>query len=234
LEAVRAAVLRLLQTPNGVASFVTALFGPYEVPASPEIALLHAFLDFRERSVTRLVQQIAEVASEMGRPVGLDCFSPTLTRMVGQNLAALSQHGVWVKIMSYAHTLGPAGIPFELLGLADWLCDEQGWAEARTMELLARATDLPLPASQRALREQGLPSAALHTEVQRAKQTGAPVVLAGIELVEVAGVTHLRPQQITADLNALRSAEADGLVLSWDLWDIPREYLERVAHVYAE
>jgi len=233
LEAVRAAVLRLLQTPSGVASFVAALFGQHEAHASPEVALLRAFLDFRERSVTRVVQRIAAMASEQDKAVGLDCFSPTLTRMVGQNLAALGQHSAWIKIMSYAHTLGPAGIPFELLGLADWLCGEQGWTEARALELLARAADLPLPNSRRALREQGLSPAALRTEVQHAKQAGVSVVLAGIELVEVAGVTHLHPQQIAADLAALRSAEVNGLVLSWDLWDIPLAHLERVAHVCA-
>ena len=53
-------------------------------------------------------------------------------------------------------------------------------------------------------------------------------MMAGIELVEIAGVAELDEAQIRADLAAVRAAGADGLVLSWDLWAIPLERLELV------
>jgi hypothetical protein len=50
----------------------------------------------------------------------------------------------------------------------------------------------------------------------------------GIELVDIPGVSHLNPVQIKSDLQTLHTAEVEGLVLSWDLWHIPLERLERV------
>ncbi len=52
--------------------------------------------------------------------------------------------------------------------------------------------------------------------------------MAGIELVDVEGVTRLDPAQIAADLRAFQEAQPDGLVLCWDLWRIPSERLELV------
>ena len=42
------------------------------------------------------------------------------------------------------------------------------------------------------------------------------------------GITRLNPAQITRDLGAVRAAGADGLVLSWDLWQMPLDRLELV------
>ena len=41
--------------------------------------------------------------------------------MVGQDLSGMSGIVDWIKLMTYAHTLGPAGIPFELSGLFHYL-----------------------------------------------------------------------------------------------------------------
>jgi hypothetical protein len=54
------------------------------------------------------------------------------------------------------------------------------------------------------------------------------VLLAGIELVQSAGVSEPNPAQIAADLTAFHKADADGLVLSWDLWEMPLERLDIV------
>jgi hypothetical protein len=61
---------------------------------------------------------------------------------------------------------------------------------------------------------------------------GVRTLLAGIELVELAGVTSLNAEQIAADLRAFQEAGADGLALSWDLWHIPPERLELVRTVW--
>ena len=57
-------------------------------------------------------------------------------------------------------------------------------------------------------------------------------LLAGIELVEIPGISELTSPQIRADLMALKEAGADGLSISWDLWHIPDKRLEIVRDIW--
>ena len=131
------------------------------------------------------------------------------------------------------HAYGPAALPFEFISLADWLIDSQGICEAEALGILRRGTDLPLPASRGAIRDAGLSPEALSSEFQRGQdKADRGKLLAGIELVDIPGVSELSMAQIEADLCALKSVGADGLALSWDLWHIPTEYLELVRSIW--
>ena len=229
LEAARRHIVHLIATPHGAIELVGTLLDPLSAIApEPDLLALAAYLDFRVRSISRFVQQAARLVHETGRAVGLDCFSPALTRMVGQDLGTLDGCADWIKIMSYGHTLGPAGVPFELLGLADWLIEQHGVSEPQAFALLSSATQLPLPPDRDRLRAHGLPPEALMREAQRARQAGVRTVLAGIELVELEGVVQLHDSQIAADVASFREVGADGLALSWDLWAIPLDRLSLV------
>jgi len=199
-----------------------------DVSSDPDFEMLRHFLDFRTRSVTRIVQAAAEIVRSEGLSVGLDCFTPALAYMVGQDLAALDAHCDWIKVMTYAHAYGPAGLPFELSALAGWLTGFPTIDEGRALNWLAQAAHLPLPTDMIALREFGLSPEALGVEIRRARAARIQTLLAGVELVDLEGVTHLNSDQIEGDLRAIREAGPDGLVLSWDLWWIPLERLEIV------
>jgi hypothetical protein len=228
LKATQRQIVALLGEPVRAQAAVRVLLDALAPTPDADLAALHAFLDFRARSVTRFVQAAADVARAQGLAVGLDCFAPALTYMVGQDLAALNSCCDWIKVMVYGHTFGPAGLPFELLALADWPVGRRWASEPQALAWLTEALRLPLPPSRAALLEDGLSPGALAAEVRRARAAGVGVLLAGIELVDVAGVTRLASQQIAADLRAFRAAGADGLALSWDLWHIPRGRLDLV------
>lgn len=217
LEAQRRQVLAL----DGDPAIVRELFGR-------GAGLLAPLQQFRHWSITSLVTEAAASAHELGCSVGLDGFSPALTSLVGQELELLSSGANWTKIMSYGHTLGPAGLPFELLGLADWLISRCGLDERAALQKLATACDLPLPESRVMLRSQGLDAPALAREVLRATELGIKPVLFGIELVELPGVAELQDSQIRGDLTAISAAKPDGLAISWDLRFIPDERLVMV------
>ena len=227
LVTVRHALARLMTSPQRIESFIRCLLSPAENP-DVDVALLNAFLDFRTTSVQNVVREAAEIAYAMGLAVGLDCFSPVLTRMVGQDLAQLTQCSDWIKVMTYLHTLGPAGLPFELLDLSQWLIEKKSIPENKALAWLSAATQLPLPTACAALREQGLPSPTLTVEIDQARAAGVHPLWMGIELVEIPDVSHLDPVQIESDLRTLHTAGIEGLVLSWDLWHIPLERLEQV------
>jgi len=233
LEEARRRIGALVSAPERTPAFIRALLAlPASEADDADLTALRAFNDFRARSVTRCVRAAADLARTQGLEVGLDCFSPALTPLVGQDLAALDPCGDWIKIMVYGHTFGPAGLPYELLNLAGWLMGQRSAAEREALGWLSQATRLPLPVTCADLRERGLAAEALELETRRGRSAGVNWLLAGLELVEMEGVTRLDPQQIVADLHAFREAGADGLVLSWDLWHIPPDRLELVRRVW--
>jgi len=227
LEYVRQRIWALLSTPARIEAFVRVLLDVQaSVKTDLDLAALRTFLDFRARSVSRFVRTTCEQVRARGLAIGLDCFSPALSYMVGQDLGALDAGCDWIKVMTYGHALGPAGLPFELLNLADWLVDRWSAGEPEALEWLSRAARLPLPPTRDALRGEGLAPEALAAETQRGRAAGVSPLFAGVELVEIEGLARLDRAQIVADLRAFRGADADGLVLSWDLWHIPLERLD--------
>jgi len=117
--------------------------------------------------------------------------------------------------------------------LADWLIESQEIEEAHALAVLAEIINLPLPAFLSSLRDTGLFPEALAIEYDRGQQiVDHGKLLAGIELVEMPGVSELNTAQIEADLRAIKNVGAGGLSLSWDLWLIPLERLEIVNFVW--
>lgn len=171
-----------------------------------------------------IAEWIAQVSQELRAlrlEVGLDCFSPLLTRMVGQDLQLLEDSADWIKIMSYGHVYAPAGIPGELLA---W-CS----GSSSLLHTIAEASGVALPETIQQLETAGLSSDALLQEARTARMLLKAPVYAGIELVALEGITRLSEQQIVSDVEAFRKSGVNGLSLSWDLWHIPLRHLEWVA-----
>jgi hypothetical protein len=192
---------------------------------------LNDFLEFREHSITRIVQAAFNIASQNNVTVALDCFSPTLTRMVGQNLSKLSNWCHWIKPMLYTRALGPAGIPFELIDLANWMT-ESGYPESESMKIISAGSGLPLPTSINALRENGLSIHALQIETASSLNICDKPILAGISLVEHEGINRVASNQLLEEIRVIRDSGVDGLVLSWDLWRISDQRLGEVAQAW--
>jgi len=237
LASVRQSIDRLLAERERSHSFLQALLAfNSDEPCDPDIRALEQFLTFREKCISDLVTAAAQLIHSAGLAVGLDCFSPALARMVGQDLKmldnALNARTDWVKIMTYAHALGPAGLPFEVLAISDWQVARAGQSAGRALAQLSKWTGLPLPPRPDSLLVQGLPPEALYIEIRRARAAGVRNLLAGVELVEIEGIAELNEEQISNDLRACFAAGPDGLVFSWDLWHIPPERLDLARHIW--
>ncbi len=216
LEAVRHHIDSLFADASGARKLTQALFSP------PTDSPLESFFDFRLDGITRIVQYAAKIARSQKLNVGLDCFSPTLTRMVGQDLTALSKSCDWIKLMTYPRVFGPAGLPFELRALTDWLSAKCHVNETEAVDLVNEASGLSLTPG-------GLPSESITREIQVGRSAGITNLLAGLALVEMEGVHTLTLEQVQSDVMACEAA--DGLVLSWDLWHIPQKYISVVGSV---
>jgi hypothetical protein len=127
--------------------------------------------------------------------------------------------------MIYPHAFGPAGLPFELLGLLDWL---GAGLQDDEMSVLRACSGLDLPVDRAALASTGLPAAAIQAEIALGKQMGVTTLLAGLALVDLPGINAAHPDDLPASLSA------DGIVLSWDLWHIAPDVLHRLAELLKE
>jgi hypothetical protein len=233
LAEIRTTLQEWVKKPSGRCDLVRILLKPPETqPDTQQAQALQTFIKFRSESITAFVSKVVDQFHANGLLVGLDCFSPMLAPMVGQDLSALGKPVDWVKLMSYAHTLGPAGLPFELLELAEWLTAQADLNTIEAMQFLINAVNLPLPNDPTTLRRKGLSSQALQLEVKRGLDQIDTPVLFGVELVEIEGVAELDSLQIREDLSAVHAMQPAGLALSWDLWDMPLERLDLVREIW--
>ena len=213
LEAVRRQIGLFLPDPDRAKTLLRALFKP------TDDTMLESFFNFRSDCIGRTIQFASNLARSHGLSIGLDCFSPTLTRMVGQDLSALNESCDWIKLMTYPRVFGPAGLPFELRGLAEWLRFRYKLREKEAVQIVNEASGLSLTPN-------GLDSESIAREIRRGREAVITNLLAGLALVELEGIHTSTSEQIQSDLAACR--QADGLVLSWDLWHIKQETLKMV------
>jgi hypothetical protein len=232
---VRARTSELLQTPEGRRTILRRfLSAEARSVASPDSEALNQLAAFRCRSITAIVQAAAGTARSRGLKVGLDCFSPALAPMVGQDIVQLSVCGDWIKGMVYLRAFGPAAIPYELLGLMDALSPPGRADESTALEFLARTTGWELPSNREDVQRGRLPSSILATEIARGREACGCPFLAGVELVDIPGVAELDPVWIQKDWDVLAAAAPDGVVLSWDLRHIPLERLEMANRIFSQ
>ncbi len=216
LDSVRRQIIRMPTQKDKRISLIQSLFAYNPQPDSA----LETYLRFRADSVTRCVASISSQIQASGMETSLDCFSPSLAWMVGQDLEALDKVSLWMKVMTYPHTYGPAGLPFELLGLLNWL---QKWDTGNELEILRECSGLDLPHEREVLASTGLPSKTIQQEIETGKLKGVQTLLAGLALVDIPGINRVDSDDLEA------SKEADGIVLSWDLRLISPETLRRLS-----
>jgi hypothetical protein len=215
LEAARRRIVSYLTDAGDVKNLTRAFFAP------SADALLEAFFNFRSNSITHIIQYASRLARSHGLKVGLDCFSPALTRMVGQDLSALNKHCDWIKLMIYPRVFGPAGLPFELRALSEWLKGRHKVNETEAVEVVGGASRLSPTAND-------FDSQSIAQEIARGRKAGVTNLFAGIALVEVEGIHRLTLEQVEMDLAVCDRMGVDGLMLSWDLWHIPQDYVSAI------
>lgn len=216
LEPARRQIEALLADEAGARRLIRALFAPEDAD-SP----LEAFFRLRAECISQTVAQAAEQAHLGGLKVGLDCFSPSLTRMVGQDLSALDPSCDWIKLMIYPRTFGPAGIPYELHSLAAWLEKRYGIPFGDGLQFAQQSSGI---ASQE--------SSTLAGELERGQRLSRSALFAGLALVEMEQVNSFSAAQLQSDLQACQQVRPAGLALSWDLWLIPLAHLETIAKTF--
>ena len=233
LEHVRKDLSNRLKEREGRKNILRGLFStPAEHDPGDSSRSLGKLLAFRQRSISSFIAGLSGAAAARGLKVGLDCFSPTMAPMVGQDLAALQNQCDWIKLMTYVRAYGPASILFETLALADWLISHRDENQTTFVDMLSGATGWSLPVSRPGIQDVRTSTSILATELQRGQAIAGGHVWAGIELVEIRGVSNLDMDQVRRDCEVILSGASEGVVLSWDLLYMPLEYLDLVNEVF--
>jgi hypothetical protein len=233
LEEIRRLILQLTRTEEGRLFLGKSLLsGPLGPDTPGQYHALDQWLAFRQHSIHDFLELATRPLKASDVEIGLDCFSPSLARIVGQDLKRLSGQVDWVKLMTYTHTMAPAGLPYELSGLSRYLVRAARLTPVQAMDIIRMATGLPVPHDPYRMETRGLSSKALSKELKRGLQEISSPVLAAIELVDLPGITSLGPTQVHADLAAVKRTHPAGLALSWDLLHISLDMLELARKAY--
>jgi hypothetical protein len=234
IDSVKRNLKEMLHNPDTALSLPALLFNNQEGTKGNTEAYkeIRRFFNFRCDSVSGFVGEVsAHVKKQYNLSVGLDCFSPVLTYAVGQKLSGLAAVSDWIKVMTYGHTMGVAGLPFELSSLVSWVVKTKKCPESEALELVSRATGLPMEKSLESLRRNGFSPDALGIEIKRGINGCSGKLYAGMELVDEKDITNLSVPQIIGDFTLFKNSGAHGVVLSWDLWHIPLERLSLIASI---
>ena len=182
-----------------------------------------AYLDCRAGLVTALAGRLADWFHERGLAVGLDLFSPLLAPFVGQDYQALSRKADFVKPMLYRYTDTPAGIFYELRGIA------RAFAPAGREEAFLRTLCEAVGARPG---EDG--GTCFSAELSAARELCACEVLAGMELHTVPGRPPVTAGQVGDSVQRAVLGGAAGAVASWNLLAAPEETVRAFAEMPKE
>jgi hypothetical protein len=176
---------------------------------------IDAVFRFRTHSILRLLEPAAGAVRAAELEVGLNCLTPTLTRMTGQDLTYFDYHCDWINIQTEP-------LPHEFGALARWLVT-QGMSEEDALEMLAQVAGTPLPATIEQLTTEDVAPDVLWLEAQRTREAGVTNMVLAVDLGQ-----NRSPERIRQTFAALRSGIPNGYSLAPDLFQIPLDNLKLI------
>jgi hypothetical protein len=207
-------------TLDGRRDLVAALLGG----SGPEP--VERFLDWRSETVTQAVEHVSRGLAAAGLRSALDVFTPALARSVGQDLASIGELGEWSKSMTYFEAMGPAAMPFELSGYANWLSEA---GDPDPAAFIADELGFAAPGVGGA----GAQISTLNHEASAlAAAVGREHAVVGIDAVQIPGVCEVDDDDLWSRLRALRVA-GFGASPCWELLLIDDTRVARMSTAWA-
>lgn len=150
--------------------------------------------------VSGSISKLCHGFKDMGLTVGLDLFAPLMSDFVGQNYAQLASHADFIKPMLYRRTLAPAGIGYEYDLLRQNAPSATGYPQMHMGQnfLLAQVESL-----------KNLPCAKFP----------------GVEINHNQQLVPTDPEYIRSSIRTIIQGGADGVTLSWNIMEAPREHI---------
>ncbi len=194
-------------------------------------------LEFREKTIQRVVERYQAAAHAESAELGLDLFAPVLSGFVGVNWSKLGERADFIKGMFYCKTRGPACLPLELS------CHARGLVESGVpldsavdyCSALTGIADEEIKTSAAG----GLIASAIAGGQYRLAKSMLPAskqaqLFAGIELVQYEGF-GVDSAGRDAYLEALAgdSGKRAPVAVCWNVMYVPDGHLAAIAEAYS-
>ena len=166
--------------------------------------LAQKFFTAKEEIIAEAVSDLCRYFKERGLTVGLDLFSPLVSRFVGQNYDLITKDADFIKPMLYRKTEAPAGPGYE------YALFKKHAPNARTREEVPM--DLEFLNAQL-------------TVMQQLPCEKYP----GIEINYYKGGAETSPAYIEESLSAIKDHGYEGAVLCWNIMEAPEAHIEAVS-----
>jgi len=196
-----------------------------------ENRIINDYLHFKFNSIKEVIKLAREIFYKNELRVGLDCFTPSLAPITGQNYSYLFKYADWIKPMLYTSSFAPAGIPYEIKSIIEGLIKiNRDLREESVLSFLQDRFHYEFPSSiNEIFQKGGISEEIIPKEVLLAKkQTEASFpIYGGVETVTVRGICKPDPSKLKQSIRYLQKY-ADGIVLSWDILSTPEENIDLV------
>ncbi len=174
--------------------------GTYSFNAREVEAYLHA----RTALITEMISPLSLYFREKGMKVGLDLFAPFLAVFVGQDYTELSKTADFIKPMLYRHTYTPAGMRYELEGMA-------GERAGRMKQLVGMADDRMTDFMAK--------------ELETVQKLACCDIYAGMEIHTAKDLPLVSVQSVREGVEVTEKMNCAGRVASWNLLEASGENL---------
>ncbi len=158
------------------------------------------FFRIKGHIVSDSISRLCGCFRDMGLTVGLDLFAPLVSNFVGQNYGLLASHADYIKPMLYRRTLAPAGVGYEYDLLHKHAPKAAGYPPIQMDENFLRSQVESL---------KGLPCAKFP----------------GVEINYNQQLVPTDPEYIRDSVRTIIQGGADGVTLSWNIMEAPREHI---------
>ena len=165
---------------------------------------IEEYLDVRTELITDIVKALADYFREKGMKVGLDLFAPFLSIFVGQNYIKLSKNVDFIKPMLYRHTYTPAGMEYELDGMAG--------KQSECLKLIIGMEDSRL-------------TDFMGKELEIAQRLSDCEIYAGMEIHTIRERPPIRLQSVREGAELTEKMRCAGRVASWNILEASDENL---------
>ena len=184
---------------------------------------------FRKKSVALFLDKFIEEAKQRNLDIGIDLFTPSLSKVVSQDYLALSKKANWIKPMIYCKTMGPAGLPMEILSITTILKKKNKYLkEEEILEILQDIFNIILPKSLKEIRTNGLELKNYEIELDKITQMNLSDdlnVYPGFEAVNLPPICSINENILRNYIKLSLEREHKGFILSWDIKSIPERNL---------
>ena len=173
---------------------------------------LDKFFKFKNRVIKESLSEIVSHFKNKGKKVGFDLFSPNISYYFGQDTDELFEIADFIKPMIYRITNAPAGIPFEFGSL---IRDSEGIVNRE--EIIGKF-DLDENLS---IKDEDM--LMMINNLKTPEKT-----YIGFEVNRVEGIVQSNAKYLKETLSIVEQSKAKGVVLSWNLLDMPEDNLEYI------